>query len=171
MKISLRTILKMIALVAVVLAITRLILLQPSMPTSIRTRSEWTTATQRGNCILYVNCEWNIDVVVFGKSFSQFCESSMRNADVQPLEILLRADEQSSDGWQICENLWISNGLYSGGLKNLNGAGRIVWLKDGKVVDSCWYSDIAIAAGNYSSASQVIQNQQLRERTAMAFRN
>ena len=48
------------------------------------------------------------------------------------------SDDTQNDVWRICDELWRLNLIDPGGLKNYGGAGRILWVEDGKVVDYDW---------------------------------
>ena len=44
--------------------------------------------------------------------------------------------------WQICDDLWSRYDIPRGGLKNLGGAGRVLWIEDGRVVDYAWCTEL-----------------------------
>jgi hypothetical protein len=105
--------------------------------TPIRNVNDWSAATASSNCVHYVDCVWNPDVIIFGRTFSEFAIKYPRPYQYRTASVTLN-DDFDDPLWKTLEKLWKDNQISSGGMKNLNGAGRVVWFKEGKVVDSAW---------------------------------
>jgi hypothetical protein len=117
---------------------------------------EYHAATSTGRVILFVDCGWNGDVGEFRNRFQEFAGGWCRNeTSIRPVTVMLDADDQNAL-WDTLQKLWDDLGVSSGGLKNLGGAGRIVWFEDGEVQDIAWCHHLPDVAG-------------LRERTQELF--
>ena len=104
----------------------------------VETVGQFEESIAKGQCILYVDCVWNTDVMSFGQVFDEFAK---RHPQFQTVRVLhLGSDVQGKELklWTRIEKLWEENAIESGAYKNLNGAGRVVWFADGKVIDSQW---------------------------------
>ena len=107
-----------------------------------------------GQHILFVDCGWNGDVVAFRFPFAAFATWCEQNS-IQTLSV--KVDSESKDElWHMLQQMWRDNRILEGGLKNYGGAGRVVWFRDGQIVDYAWCSEVHSVA-------------LLRARTSKAF--
>ncbi len=53
----------------------------------------------------------------------------------------INPDDTSDDVWKICRNFGASI-ISLQGLKNYGGAGRVLWITNGKVVDYVWCMEL-----------------------------
>jgi hypothetical protein len=104
--------------------------------TKITTRAEWESAIKDRRCVLFVDCRWNVNVARFRRRFTSLA-SWCQEMDVTALTMQIDP-EHEDDVWKICAELWTKNNIDPGGLKNWGGAGRVVWLDHGRVVDHAW---------------------------------
>jgi hypothetical protein len=108
----------------------------------ITSRSQWDAAINNQRCIVFIDADWNGDVVAFRKPFATFSEWCQSHSDVRVLTMAIDADDASNDVWQICEELWRKNDIHAGGLKNYGGAGRVLWIAQGRLVDHAWCTEV-----------------------------
>ena len=94
-----------------------------------------------GQSILFVDCDWNGDVMAFRFPFAAFATWCEQNSSMQTLSV--KVDSESKDElWHALQQMWRDHRIYEGGLKNYGGAGRVVWFRDGQVVDYAWCSEV-----------------------------
>ena len=117
-------------------------LIRPDPMMRITTHAEWDVAIKRRNCVLFVDGDWNIDIVAFRRPFAKFAWWCYADATARAITMKIDSDDTSNDVWSICDTLWSSNEIHPGGLKNFGGAGRVVWLKNGNVVDYAWCMEL-----------------------------
>lgn len=108
----------------------------PRRPEVITSAEAFDAAIAKGKSVLFVDCPWNHEVKLLELKFNKFAESVSPQEDFRILTIDL--DDEHDSTWRRLATLWKQNDIELGGLKNLNGAGRIVWFQDGKVVDYEW---------------------------------
>jgi hypothetical protein len=108
----------------------------------IKTRSDWESALQNKHCVVFVDGLWNTDTARFRGPFERFAAWQMVHSDVRVFTMMINPDDTSDDVWRICEELWRKNDISPGGLKNLGGAGRVLWINNGKVVDYAWCMEL-----------------------------
>jgi hypothetical protein len=112
----------------------------------ITTPEELHTATSTGRCVLFVDCDWNGHMVMFRRPFSDLAEWANSNTDYKTITVKLDSsslDTASPDPmWGTLHQLWDANSIGFGAMKTLGGAGRVVWFKDGKVVDHAWCFEV-----------------------------
>jgi hypothetical protein len=111
----------------------------------ISTVPEWYAATSTGQVFLFVDCEWNGDVGRFHDQFQEFAGWCRKETSIRPVTVVLDADDQNAL-WDTLQKLWDEERVSSGGLKNLGGAGRVVWFDDGEVRDIAWCHHLPNAA-------------------------
>lgn len=104
----------------------------------IHTRAEWKAAIGKGRCLLFVEGDWNILVAAFKEPHARFANWCVAKTNIRPLRIRIDPNDIENDAFHICDELWKANNISSGGLKTLGGAGRLVWMENGKVVDYAW---------------------------------
>lgn len=108
-----------------------------------------------GQTILFVDCDWNGEVAAFRIPFASFADWCEENTSIQTLST--KIDSESKDElWHALQEMWRDNRILEGGLKNYGGAGRVVWFRDGQVVDHAWCSEVHAV-------------EQLQARTRQAF--
>ncbi len=128
----------------------------------VSTGEQWDAWTQNQKCVLFVDCNWNATVVVSRTTYQAFSEWCVEN-DICPLAISLDANDKTSEARQVCQKLWKDNAIAQGSMKNAGGAGRIVWLQDGTVVDHDWCTAIL----NWENLQDI---ESWKNRTEEAFR-
>lgn len=116
---------------------------------------ELNAAIAAGRCVLFVNCDWNVEIFAFRWPFSEFAAWAEVNASFKTISVKLDAGEQGKL-WNAVQSLWEANDISPGGLKTFGGAGRVVWFQDGRVVDYAWCMEVSAI-------------NELRARTAHAF--
>jgi hypothetical protein len=104
----------------------------------IKTVEELNQATSARHCILFVNCEWNVNVMVARRPFGDFAVWAATNTDYQVITVTLDGHGKG-DLWNAIQSLWQKNSISAGGLKTYGGAGRVVWFQKGRVADYAWY--------------------------------
>lgn len=120
----------------------------------VKSADEWGSAVSFGQTVLFVNCEWHIDVVAYRRVFREFGASSQENMECRAVSVTVDPDGQD-ELWPILQSLWAQLRI-DHGMKLLGGAGRIVWFDNGQVVDyALWF--------------EVPDVESLRQRTKMAF--
>lgn len=130
----------------------------------IATREEWDRAIPHGECVVFVMGDWNFESVFMQRELEPF-SSWTRRRGVRVLTLTMDPNLVKNDVWKISEKIIQKNRLYAGSMKNLNGAGRVLWFKNGKLVDHAWGPGQNWSYGSYESYLQF-----LKDRTEMAFR-
>lgn len=100
----------------------------------ILTREEWERVISRGECAVFVLGDWNRESYYMRRELEPF-STWTRPRGVRVLTLTIDADLVKDDVWRISEEIIQKNRLYAGSMKNLNGAGRVLWFKNGKLVD------------------------------------
>ena len=103
----------------------------------ISTPADFQAVTSTGQVVLFVDCGWNSDVVGFHDPFHEFAGWCRNETSIRPVTVVLDANNQDAL-WDTLQMLWEDLRVSSGGLKNLGGAGRVVWIDDGEVRDVAW---------------------------------
>ena len=129
----------------------------------VKSRSDWDIAIQTRRCIVFVDGTWNTYIARFRPCFGEFAVWCQIHNDVQAVSMMINPDDTSDDVWQLCEQLWSKYDIPRGGLKNYGGAGRVLWLNNGKVVDYVWCMDLM---NNYDTGNTETL---LKNRTKNAF--
>ncbi len=94
-----------------------------------------------GESIFFVDCGWNGGVAAFRFPFAAYAAWCERNTSIQTLSV--KVDSGSKDElWDTLQQMWRDNRILEGGLKNYGGAGRVVWFRDGQVVDYAWCTEV-----------------------------
>ncbi len=107
----------------------------------IQTIAEWNECTSARHCVLFVNCDWNTDMVMFRQPFSEFADWCRDNTDYQTIAVTIDGESKCAL-WNALQELWQNNDISPGGLKTYGGAGRVVWFSNGRVVDHAWCVDV-----------------------------
>jgi len=107
----------------------------------VKTLDDWDALLQNGRHVLFVDCDWNVAMVAFRRPFSKFSdwcreETNYRSASVK---MIASGDHELSKATQ---DLMRSNGIFLGGMKTYGGAGRVIWLEDGRVLDYEWCHEL-----------------------------
>ncbi len=104
---------------------------------AISTREEWDKVIPRGKCVVFVMGDWNFESGYMRRELEPF-SAWAKGRGVRVLTLTIDADLVENDVWEISAEISQKNGLHPGGMKNTNGAGRVLWFKDGKLVDHAW---------------------------------
>lgn len=107
----------------------------------ITTTDEWKAAIASGRCVLFVDCDWNVAVVAFRRSFADFASWSRDNANHKAITFKVDADSKD-EMWHAIQDLWKDNSISPGSMKTYGGAGRVVWFKESRVVDFAWCMEV-----------------------------
>jgi hypothetical protein len=159
---SLRALLLLVAITALATAMVAHYFFGRDPITHITTRSEWDAAMESDRCIVFVDGEWNVDMVAFRQPYAKFAEWCQSHIDARALTMLIDSDNTTNDVWSICNELWRMNSINPGGLKNYGGAGRVLWINKGQVVDYAWCMELI----NYEDIENI---DTLKARTQNAF--
>jgi hypothetical protein len=115
---------------------------RPSPIVRIATRTEWDEAIANDRCVVFVDGDWNSEMVAFRKPFAKFADWCRASTDVRTLTMLIDADDTTGDVWNICQQIWMTNDIHQGGLKTYGGAGRVLWINRGQIVDYAWCKEL-----------------------------
>lgn len=107
----------------------------------ISSLAEWQSTVAAGRCILFVDCDWNEAMVAFRKPFSEFADLRRDNTDYRLMSVKLDVESQD-ELWITVQELWERYDIPPGGLKTFGGAGRVVWLDQGRVKDFAWCTEV-----------------------------
>lgn len=130
----------------------------------ITTREEWDRALPRGERVVFVMGDWNFETAYMRRELEPFSKWA-KNRGVLVLTLTIDPENNQNDVGKISSEITQKNGLHPGGMKNWNGAGRVLWFKDGKLVDHAWGPRDLAELGPNVSYLQVLQ-----DRTEKAFR-
>jgi hypothetical protein len=139
LRFSLRSLLALVTLCAIAAAL-GVLGLDPV--TYIATRADWDAAIKHNRCVVFVDGDWNGDMVLFRRPYTKFAEWCQDQPDIAALAMKIDPNDETDDVWKICDELWTTNRISRGGLKNYHGAGRVVWIDHGKVVDHAWCMEL-----------------------------
>ena len=142
LRFTLRSLLAFVTLCAVAAAIGAHYFLGPDPVTYIATRADWDAAIEHNRCVVFVDGDWNGDMVLFRRPYTKFAEWSQDQPDIVALAMKIDPNNETNDAWKICDELWTTNRISRGGLKNYHGAGRVIWIDHGKVVDHAWCMEL-----------------------------
>ena len=115
---------------------------RPGSIAQITTRSAWDAAIKNDRCIVFVDGDWNINMVAFREPFAKFANWCQSATDVRALTMKIDSDDTTNDVWNISDELWRTHNINPGGLKNYGGAGRVLWIDNGQVVDYAWCREL-----------------------------
>lgn len=107
---------------------------------SLTTADDLRNSLSTGQSVLFVDCDWNGDVIAFRIPFATFATWCEQNS-IKTLSVKVDS-ESRNELWDMLQRLWRDNRIYEGGLKYHGGAGRVVWFRDGQVVDYAWCSEV-----------------------------
>jgi hypothetical protein len=131
---------------------------------AISMREEWDNVLPRGKCVVFVLGDWNPESHHMRRELEAFTNWAKRRR-VRVLSLTIDPNDDQNDVWKISAEISQNNGLHPGNMKNMNGAGRVLWFKNAKLVDHAWGPrDLAELDSNVSYL------QFLKERTEKAFR-
>lgn len=99
-------------------------------------------------CVVFVDGGWNAEVVAFRKPFHEFARRRGPNGSIRLLTMTIDADDTGNDVWRICERIYRDYDIPQGGLKNFGGAGRVLWISNGRVVDYAWCKELLASNQN-----------------------
>ena len=139
---NLRILLLLVAVAAGVSAVVAHYFVRPDPITKITSRSEWISAIKHDRCVVFVDGDWNIDMVAFRKPFSKFAVWCESRTDTHALTLKIDPADKTNDVWNICDELWHTHNIKRGGLKNYGGAGRVLWIDKGQIVDYAWCMEL-----------------------------
>lgn len=128
------------------------------------TREEWDRVIPRGECVVFVMGDWNFESMFMQRELEPFSIWAKKRR-VRVVTLTIDPEDDQNDVWKVSAEISKKNGLHPGGMKNLNGAGRVLWFKNGKLVDHAWGPRELADRGNNVSYLQF-----LKERTEKAFR-
>ena len=74
--------------------------------------------------------------------FQKLAEWCQSDTNVRALTMTIDSDDTTNDVWKICEQMWLDNRIPPGSMKHYGGAGRVVWIDSGRVVDYDWCSEL-----------------------------
>ena len=137
-RLKLPALLLLITLLAVTLVIIANVISNRDPVIRIATRTQWDSAAKHKRLVVFVDGDWNSNVVMFRQPFEQYALWCQTDTDVVTSTMLIDAKDTTNDVWNICEQLWRSNNIDPGSLKTFGGAGRVVWIEQGQVVDYAW---------------------------------
>jgi hypothetical protein len=112
-----------------------------AVPKVIASYRDWHAAVSHGKSVVFIDCEWNPEVAAFRKPFADFAQWCVQDANCEAFSATLKLDEPRDELWNEIQRLLEANAITGGGMRNLGGAGRIVWIKNGRVVDYAWFSE------------------------------
>jgi hypothetical protein len=128
---------------------------------AISMREEWDNVIPRGTCVVFVLGDWNPESHHMRREIEAFSHWAKRRG-VRVLTLTIDPNDDQNDVWKISAAISQKNGLHPGAMKNTNGAGRVLWFKNAKLVDHAWGPRDKPPPGSYL--------QELQERTTKAFR-
>lgn len=131
---------------------------------AITTREEWDKAIASRKCVVFVMGDWNFESGVMERELEPF-SSWAKWRGVRVLTLTIDAFDQNNDVWKISAEINEQNQLYPGSMKNLNGAGRVLWFKHGKLAGHAWGPGGPLS----QSEHEVSYLEFLKERTEKAF--
>jgi len=102
---------------------------------------EWKPLVERSRCILFVDCPWNEDIAAYRPAFWEFASWCRESSDYLPIRVELDGEARGAMA-QIVQGLHKSHGIPPGGLKTLGGAGRVIWMENGRVRDYAWWHEV-----------------------------
>jgi hypothetical protein len=130
-----------------------------SMSSSIATIStvdEWRASLTSGQRIVFVDGEWNSEIVAFRKPFGSFGGWCLSETNYQPRVLALVPDD-NDPLFQELQRFFKAQKTETCGLKTYGGGGRVLWLENGRLVDVAWWNEVGSEAT-------------LKSRTQVAFR-
>lgn len=152
----LRTLLLFVALSALVMFVANAYIFRPPPIMHVNTLEEWEAVTRHRRVVLFVNGEWSYPAAMFQSPFLEFGQWCRDETEIRAVQMTIDSSDTSNDVWSICDEMWSSNDIDPGSMKTFGGAGRVVWLEDGEVLDYAW-------------AWETMQQDELKQRTADAF--
>lgn len=116
---------------------------------TLASAADLSDATSAGQTILFVNCDWNVEVALFRDSFYEFAIWCRNNTAYLPASVTLHVngdDYDEDEVWSAIQEIWNVNHIDTGTLKTLGGGGRVVWFEGGEIRDYAWYSEVTDVA-------------------------
>jgi len=127
-----------------------------------------------GDYLLFVDCDWNSDVLKSHPHFETLAVWCTETAICEPVSVFIKGSDFDSGlgttGVQreLEHFLYVRNELEGGGIKLMGGAGRIVWIRDGELVDSGWHWDLADLSAMKQRTRQAFASKKTAGATAVA---
>lgn len=140
LKFSLGSMLFFVSLIAIRIAFLSHQYQRREVATKIEYQAAWDSATKNKQCLLLIGSKWDLDARNFRETYRKWAKWSDKNG-YQPLEIYLESpQDMPNDPWGICLELF-SNGEAPTSARELFGFGNVVWVENGKLVDSAHVSE------------------------------
>lgn len=112
----------------------------------ITSKAGWDSLCRSGRSVVFVDGDWNMDIVMFRKTFDKFAAWCGSNPVVKPARLQIDPNDRDNEVWAICQGIWAQYGISLGGLKNFGGAGRVLWVDRGTIVDFAWCQELVDSA-------------------------
>lgn len=143
LRFSLRTLLLLVTATGIVSSVVAQRYFRKPPVIEVTTLPEWEALLKKHRkLILFVDCDWNIGVVLGRKQFADFSYWCRDRGDCVAVTFKIDANDPSNDVLIIANRLWESvDPPLRHAYKNANGAGRIAWISDGKIVETRIYSE------------------------------
>ena len=131
-------------------------------PVHVTSTEQWSAANTNSRCVLFVNGDWNSEMATFKEPFNAFSRWAHLRG-ITPLTFDI--SESNEFGRVTSEALWeqVPGMRSQHGLKHLHGAGRVVWIENGKILDYDW-------CANLTNWKNLDDTSKLKERTRRTFR-
>lgn len=110
----------------------------PASISCIATRGKWDATIKGSRCIVLVNDDWHISTDVFRPYFAQLANWCQSETNFKAILIEIDGVGPPNDVWRICGELQVKYDLEAGGMRHTGGAGRVLWLDHGHLVDHAW---------------------------------
>ena len=86
-----------------------------------------------------------VALTVFASFVAIIIIKCLSKTSYRPSVIKLNPDEKDPLFRRI-QQVWLDNAVDRGGMKTYGGAGRVIWLKDGQLVDVAWWHEVGTTA-------------------------
>lgn len=99
---------------------------------TIRSLADWNTTISEGRVVLFLDAAWSLPVTVWRRPFLEFSNWCHESSACSPVRVqLCHHDEEWATifAFRDANSIPFKGDIYS------NGAGQVVWLKDGHVLD------------------------------------
>jgi len=107
--------------------------------TEIECTQPWGDVTKNKKTVLFVDADCNGFTLFWGHLYEPYCRwfrwKYGRNA------VLVDTTLGSGETWDVLQQTWRDHNVITGGYKTWGGAGQVVWIRDGIVVDTAFLPD------------------------------